>query len=92
VILREEPRPRVFENGVLWRILSPRRDEVADGWRKLHNEDLHNLSSSPSTVTMIKSSKMRWVRHVALMWAKRNAYNILAGKRERKDTNRKTKT
>jgi hypothetical protein len=52
--LREEHRLRVFENRVLRRIFSPKRDEETGGWRKLHNEELHNLYSSPSKIRMIK--------------------------------------
>jgi NADH:ubiquinone oxidoreductase subunit F (NADH-binding) len=51
----------VFENRVLNRIPGPKREEVTGGWRKLHNEDLHNVYSSPSIITMIKSRTMRWV-------------------------------
>jgi hypothetical protein len=57
----------VFENRVLRRIFGPKRDEVAGGWRKLHNEELHNLYSSPSIIRMIKSRRMMWARHVARM-------------------------
>jgi hypothetical protein len=56
----------VFENRVLRRIFGPKRDEVT-GWRKLHNEELHNLYSSPSIIRMIKSRRMRWAGHVARM-------------------------
>jgi hypothetical protein len=52
---------------------SPKRDEVTGGWRKLHNEELHNLYSSASTVGMIKPRWVRWAGHVARMWPKRNA-------------------
>jgi hypothetical protein len=55
----------VFENRVLRRIFGPKRDEVTGGWRKLPNEELHNLHSSPSIITMIKSRRMRWAGHVA---------------------------
>jgi hypothetical protein len=55
----------VFENRVLRRIFGPKRDEVTGGWRKLHNEELHNLYSSPSIIRMIKSRRMRWTGHVA---------------------------
>jgi hypothetical protein len=55
----------VFENRVLRRIFGPKRDEVTGGWRKLYNEELHNLYSSPSIITMIKSRRMRWAGHVA---------------------------
>jgi hypothetical protein len=51
--------------GVLRRIFGPKRDEVTGGWRELHNEELHNLYSSPSIIRMIKSRRMRWPGHVA---------------------------
>jgi hypothetical protein len=50
----------MFENRVLRRIFGPKGDEVTGGWRKLHNEGLHNLYSSPSIIRMIKSRRMRW--------------------------------
>jgi hypothetical protein len=52
---------------VLRRIFVPKRDDVTGDWRKLHNEELHNLYSSPNIIRMIKSKRMRWVGHVALM-------------------------
>jgi hypothetical protein len=55
----------VFENRVLRRIFGPKRDEVMGGWRKLHNEELHNLYSSPNIIRMIKSMRMRWAGHLA---------------------------
>jgi hypothetical protein len=61
----------VFENRVL-RIFGPKRDGVMGGWRKLHNEELHNLYSSPSVIRIIKSSRMRWAGHVGRMGEKRN--------------------
>jgi hypothetical protein len=64
--LREEHRLRVFENRVLRRILGPKRDEGMGEWRKLHNEELHNLYSS-SIIRIIKSRRVRWVGHVARM-------------------------
>jgi hypothetical protein len=81
--LREEHRLRVFENGVL-RIFGPKRDEVTGGWRKLHNEELHNLYSSPNIIRIIKSMTIRWTRHVTRMGAKRTAYRVLVGKSEGK--------
>jgi hypothetical protein len=54
-------------NGVLRRILGPKRDEVTGSWRKLHNEELHNLYSSPSVIRMIKSKSMKWVGRIARM-------------------------
>jgi len=63
--LREEHRLRVFENRVLMRIFGPKRDEVTGEWRKLHNEELNDLYSSPNIVRVIKSKRMRWAGHVA---------------------------
>jgi hypothetical protein len=73
----------VFENRVLRRIFGPKRDEETGGWRKLHNEELHNLYASPSIIIIIKS-RIRWAGHVARMEKKRNAYRILLGKPEGK--------
>jgi hypothetical protein len=72
----------VFEDRVLRRIFGPKRDEVIGCCRKLHNEGLHNLYSSPSIIIIIKSRRMKWAGHVARMRAKRNAYRILVGKPE----------
>jgi hypothetical protein len=57
----------VFENSVLKRIFGPKRDEVTGDWREVHNEELHNLHSSPNIIRMIKSRRMRWAGHVARM-------------------------
>ena len=65
--LREERRLRVFENRVLRRIFGPKRDGVTGEWRKLHNEELNDLYSSPNIVRVIKSRRMRWAVHVARM-------------------------
>jgi hypothetical protein len=72
----------VFENRVLRRISGPKRDEVTGEWRKLHNEELHYLYSSPNIIITIKSRRMRWAGHVARMGEKRNAHRILVGKPE----------
>jgi hypothetical protein len=64
---REEHKLRVFENWMLKRIFGPKRDGVKGGWRKLHNEELHNLYASPSIIRIIKSRRMRWAGHVARM-------------------------
>jgi hypothetical protein len=82
--LREEHRLRVFENRVLRRIFGPKRDEVTGEWRKLHNEELCDLYSSPSIIRIIKPRRMRWAGHLARMGKKRNAYRLLVGKAEGK--------
>jgi hypothetical protein len=81
--LGEEHRLRVFENRVLRRILGPKKKE--DGsWRKLHNDELHSLYSSPNTVRVIKSRRMRWVGHVARMGEGRGVYRVSVGRPEGK--------
>jgi len=65
--LREERKLRVFENMVLRRIFGPRKDEVTGDLRRLHNEELNDLYSSPNIVRVIKSRRMRWAGHVARM-------------------------
>jgi hypothetical protein len=82
--VREEHKLRVFQNRVLRRIFGPKRDGVMGGWRKLHNEEVHNLYSSPSIMRIIKSRRMRWAEHVARMGEKRNMYRLLVGKPEGK--------
>jgi hypothetical protein len=74
----------VFENKVLRRIFGTKRDEVMGGWRKLHNEKLHDLYSSPSIIRIIKSRRMRWAGHVAQMGEKRTGYRLLMGTSEGK--------
>jgi hypothetical protein len=66
----------VFENRMM-RIFGPKGEEMVGGWKRLHNEQLHNLYALPSVIRMIKSRRMRWVRHVAYMREIRNAYKIL---------------
>jgi hypothetical protein len=75
--LREEQKRRVFENRVLRRIFGPKADEATGEWRRLHNEELNDLYSSPNTIRVIKSRRMRWQGHVACMGEKRGAYRIL---------------
>jgi hypothetical protein len=82
--LREEQKLRVFENRVLRKIFGPKRDGVMVGWRKLHNEELHDLYPSPSVIRIIKSRRMRWAGHVAPMEEERNVYRLLVGNPEGK--------
>ena len=70
---------RMFEKRVL-RIFRPKRDQITGEWRKLYNEELNDLHSSPRIIHMIKSRRMRWVGHVACMEERRCAYRILVGK------------
>jgi hypothetical protein len=77
--LREEHRLRVLR-----RIFGPKRDEVTGKWRKLHNEELRDLYSSPSIIRIIKSRRMTRAGHVARMEENRNAYRLLVGKPEGK--------
>jgi hypothetical protein len=67
---------------VLRRVFGPKRGEATGEWRKLHNEELHDLYSSPSIIRTIKSKRMKWAGQVARMWERRNAYRLLVGKPE----------
>jgi hypothetical protein len=82
--VREEHKLRVFENRVLRRIFGPKRNRVTGGWRKLHNEELHNLYTSPGIIRIIKSRRMTWAGHVVRMGEKRNVYRLLIRKPEGK--------
>jgi hypothetical protein len=75
---------RVFEDRVLRRIFGPRRDEKTVEWRKLHNEELNDLYSSPNIVRVKKSRRMRWVGNVGRMSERRGVYRVLVGKPEGK--------
>jgi hypothetical protein len=79
--LREERRLRVFQNRVLRRVFGPKRDEVTGEWR---NEQLNDLYSLPKIVRVIKSRRMRWAGHVALMGEERGVHRVLVGKPEGK--------
>jgi hypothetical protein len=82
--VREKHKLGVFENRVLRRIFGPKKDGVKGGWRKLYNEERHNLYSSPSIIRIIKSRRMRLTGHVSRMGEKKNVYRLLVGKAEGK--------
>jgi len=71
--LRKERRLREFDKRALRRMFGSRRDEVTWEWRKLHNEELNDLYSSPNTVRVIKSKRMRWAGHLTRMRERRGA-------------------
>ena len=83
-ILREERRLRVFENGVLRGIFGPKGDEVTGEWRKLYNEELNDLYSSPNIVRVIKARIMRWAGHVVHVGERIGVYRVMVGKLEGK--------
>jgi hypothetical protein len=79
VTLREVQRLTVFEKKALRRIFEPKRDEATGEWRRLHNEELNDLYSSPNIIRVIKSRRTRWAGYVARMGEKRGAFRILWG-------------
>ena len=83
--LREKRKLRVFENMVLRRIFRPGRDEVTGEWRRLHNEELNDLYSSPNIVRVIKSRRMRWAGYVARMSEERGRIGSWWGNRRERD-------
>jgi hypothetical protein len=74
----------VFENKVLRRIFGSKRDEVTGEWRKLQNEELNDLYTSPNTIRVIKSRRMRWAGHVARMGERKCIYMVVVVKPEGK--------
>ena len=82
--MREELRPRVFENRVLRRIFEPKKVKVTGEWRKLHNGELNDLYCATNIVQVIKSRRMRWMGHVACMGDGRGVYRVLVGTPEGK--------
>jgi hypothetical protein len=79
VILREEHTLRVLQDMLLRIIIGPKRDEVAGGCRKLHNEELHNLYTSPSIIIVTKPRTISWAEHIALVGEAKIVYKILIG-------------
>ena len=82
LILREGPRLRVLENRVLRRMFGPKRDEVTGEWRKVYNEGLSDVYSSPNIIWVIKSRRMSWAGHIARMGERKGVYRVLVGKPE----------
>jgi hypothetical protein len=84
----EKHRLKMFENCVLRRIFGPKRGEMTGGWRKLHNEEIHNLYSLSNIIRIIKATKMRCAGNVACMGSKtkkkKNVFRILMGEPEGK--------
>jgi len=79
--LRDETKLRRFEESLLRKIFGPKREEVIGEWRRLHDDELHDLYSSPNNIRMIKSGRMRWAAgHVARMGERRGLYRVLVGK------------
>jgi hypothetical protein len=79
--LKEKHGLKVFENGVLRRIFGPKKDEVTEEWRRLHNADLYAVYSSPN-FRVIKAKRMRLARHVLRVWEERNSYRVMVVKPE----------
>jgi hypothetical protein len=75
----------VYENRVLRRIFGPKRDEVTGEWRRVHNEELNDMNSSPNVIWVIKSRIMRWTGHVAHTWERKGAYRVLWGNLRERD-------
>ena len=70
------------ENKVLRKMIGPKRDKITGTWRRLHNEELNDLYSSPNITQVIKSRRMRWAGNVALMGERGGAFIVLVGNPE----------
>jgi hypothetical protein len=90
--LREECRLRVFENRVLRMIFGPKKDKVTGEWRKLHNEEFHDLYSPPSIIRTMKARRMRLAGHVARMGGEEESGEVVGGKARGKEATKKTET
>jgi hypothetical protein len=84
LIVREEHGLKVFENRLLGRIFGHKREEVTKGSRRLHNEELGNLHTSPNIIRVVKSRRLRWAGHVARMEGMMNPFRVLVRKAEGK--------
>jgi hypothetical protein len=84
LVVREERKFRVFENNVLRRVFGPKREEVVGGWKRLHNEELHDLYASLNIIRVIKSRMVRRTEYVARMGEMINAYKTWVTKLEGK--------
>ena len=82
----EKRRLRAFKNRVLRKIFGYEMEGVTGDWRKLHNEELHDLHSLPDSIRVIKLWRMRWVGHMACMGIRRGAYRNLVGESEGENT------
>jgi len=82
--LREERTLRVFDNRVLRRIFGPKRDEVKEEWRKLHDAEFNGLYCSPKIIRVMKSRRMRWMGHVARTGERRGVNRVMVEKPEGK--------
>jgi hypothetical protein len=82
--VRVEHKMRVIESIILRRIFGPKGDKVTGGWTKLHNEDLHNLYSSPNIIRIIKTRRMKWAGHMVRIGTERNVYGLFVRKPEGK--------
>jgi hypothetical protein len=80
----------MFKNRVLRRIFGPKKNDVTGEWRKIHNEELYDLHSSPNFIQVIKSRRMRWADHVVYMGDRRGVHTILVGSSEERETTWKT--
>jgi hypothetical protein len=87
--LGEKHRLGVSENKVLRGIFGPKGEEVAGGWKRLHNEELHNLYALPNVIRVINSRRIRWARHLARMGQRRNS-RYFGWKTGREEITRKT--
>jgi len=82
--LKEAHGLKVFQKRMLRKIFGSKKEAFMEEWRRLHNEKLHGLYSSPNIIQVIKSRRMRWARHMAHMGDRRGAYRVFVGRPEGK--------